>query len=47
VATVANAALQKVTSTLEEDQEAVQEELEDLSEEGEIETLGDIFTEEG
>lgn len=46
VATAANTALHKVVATLEQDQEAVQEELEDLSEDGEIDTLGDIFTDE-
>jgi DNA-binding transcriptional LysR family regulator len=46
VANVAYAALLKVISGLEEDQEVVQEELEELSEEGEIETLGDVFSEE-
>lgn len=46
VAGAATAALKRVIAVLEEDQEAVQDELEKLSEEGEVETLGEVFSED-
>ena len=46
VARMAHAALQEVIATLEEDQQTVKEELTELSEDGELEALGDVFSEE-
>lgn len=46
VARMAHAALQEVITTLEEDQQALKDELTALSEDGELEALGDVFLEE-